>query len=80
MRIGQGYDVHRLVECRDLIIGGVLCAAGIGLAIYSAAPSLLAFSGIGAVMILINIISNNTQKKYLHETCLLNIKNKNETK
>ena len=23
MRIGHGYDVHRLVECRDLIIGGV---------------------------------------------------------
>ena len=61
------------------IIGGVLCAAGIGLAIYSAAPSLLAFSGIGAVMILINIISNNMQRKYLQETCLLNIKNKNET-
>ena len=23
MRIGQGYDVHRLVEDRDLILGGV---------------------------------------------------------
>ena len=23
IRIGHGYDVHRLVECRDLIIGGV---------------------------------------------------------
>ena len=23
MRIGMGYDVHRLVEGRDLIIGGV---------------------------------------------------------
>ena len=22
MRIGQGYDVHRLVEDRDLILGG----------------------------------------------------------
>ena len=22
MRIGHGYDVHRLVECRDLILGG----------------------------------------------------------
>jgi hypothetical protein len=30
-------------------------------------------------MILINIISNNMQRKYLQETCLLNIKNKNET-
>ena len=24
MRIGHGYDVHRLVECRDLILGGVM--------------------------------------------------------
>lgn len=24
MRIGHGYDVHRLVECRDLILGGVV--------------------------------------------------------
>ena len=23
IRIGHGYDVHRLVECRDLILGGV---------------------------------------------------------
>ena len=23
MRVGMGYDVHRLVENRDLIIGGV---------------------------------------------------------
>lgn len=23
MRIGQGYDVHRLTEGRDLILGGV---------------------------------------------------------
>ena len=23
MRIGHGYDVHRLVEGRDLILGGV---------------------------------------------------------
>ena len=23
MRIGHGYDVHKLVECRDLILGGV---------------------------------------------------------
>lgn len=23
MRIGQGYDVHRLAEGRDLILGGV---------------------------------------------------------
>ena len=23
MRIGHGYDVHRLVECRDLVLGGV---------------------------------------------------------
>lgn len=31
MRIGHGYDVHRLVECRDLILGGVTIAYEKGL-------------------------------------------------
>lgn len=31
MRIGQGYDVHRLVEGRDLIIGGVKIDFDLGL-------------------------------------------------
>ena len=31
MRIGHGYDVHRLVECRDLIVGGVKIPHPVGL-------------------------------------------------
>ena len=31
MRIGHGYDVHRLVECRDLILGGVKIPYTLGL-------------------------------------------------
>ena len=25
MRVGMGYDVHRLTEDRDLILGGEMC-------------------------------------------------------
>ena len=31
MRIGHGYDVHKLVECRDLILGGVKIPHTVGL-------------------------------------------------
>ncbi len=31
MRIGHGYDVHRLVKGRDLIIGGVKIPHKLGL-------------------------------------------------
>ena len=31
MRIGHGYDVHRLVEDRDLILGGVTISHSLGL-------------------------------------------------
>jgi 2-C-methyl-D-erythritol 2,4-cyclodiphosphate synthase len=40
-RIGHGYDVHRLVECRDLIIGGVNIPHHIGLLGHSDADVLL---------------------------------------
>ena len=32
MRVGMGYDVHRLVEGRDLILGGVTDSLGKGAA------------------------------------------------
>jgi len=35
MRIGQGYDVHRLVEDRDLILGGVNIPHSLGLEAHS---------------------------------------------
>ncbi|HTN95086.1 MAG TPA: 2-C-methyl-D-erythritol 2,4-cyclodiphosphate synthase [Gallionella sp.] len=41
MRIGQGYDVHRLVEGRKLIIGGVEIPHGKGLLGHSDADVLL---------------------------------------
>ncbi len=41
MRIGHGYDVHRLVECRDLILGGVQIPYGKGLLGHSDADVLL---------------------------------------
>ena len=41
MRIGHGYDVHKLVECRDLIIGGVKIPFEKGLLGHSDADVLL---------------------------------------
>ena len=41
VRIGHGYDVHRLVECRDLIIGGVKIPHTHGLLGHSDADVLL---------------------------------------
>ena len=41
MRIGHGYDVHRLVEGRDLIVGGVKIPHTLGLLGHSDADVLL---------------------------------------
>ena len=41
MRIGPGYDVHKLVECRDLILGGVKIPHTVGLLGHSDADVLL---------------------------------------
>lgn len=41
MRIGQGYDVHRLVEGRDLILGGVNIPHTVGLLGHSDADVLV---------------------------------------
>ena len=41
MRIGHGYDVHRLVEGRDLILGGVKISHPVGLDGHSDADVLL---------------------------------------
>ena len=41
MRIGHGYDVHRLVENRDLILGGVKIPYELGLLGHSDADVLL---------------------------------------
>ena len=41
MRIGHGYDVHKLVECRDLILGGIKIPFHLGLLGHSDADVLL---------------------------------------
>lgn len=41
MRIGHGYDVHRLVSGRDLILGGVKIPYALGLDGHSDADVLL---------------------------------------
>ena len=41
MRIGHGYDVHKLVPCRDLILGGVKIDYPLGLLGHSDADVLL---------------------------------------
>ena len=41
MRIGHGYEVHKLVECRDLILGGVKIPHHLGLLGHSDADVLL---------------------------------------
>ena len=41
MRIGMGYDVHRLVENRELILGGVTIDYELGLLGHSDADVLL---------------------------------------
>ena len=41
MRIGHGYDVHKLVPCRDLILGGVKIEHTLGLLGHSDADVLL---------------------------------------
>ena len=41
MRIGHGYDVHKLVEGRDLILGGVKIDYELGLLVHSDADVLL---------------------------------------
>ena len=57
MRIGHGYDVHRLVECRDLILGGVHIPYEKGLLghsdadvlLHAVADALLGAAGLGDI-------------------------------
>jgi len=57
MRIGHGYDVHRLVEGRDLILGGVKIEFELGLLghsdadvlLHAASDALLGAAGLGDI-------------------------------
>ncbi|MBR6076486.1 MAG: 2-C-methyl-D-erythritol 2,4-cyclodiphosphate synthase, partial [Victivallales bacterium] len=41
LRIGQGYDIHRLAEGRELWLGGIRIASPVGLVGHSDADALL---------------------------------------
>ena len=49
IRVGQGYDVHQLVEGRDLILGGVNIPFEKGLLGHSDADALLGAAGLGDI-------------------------------
>ena len=57
MRIGHGYDVHKLVEGRDLILGGVKIDHHLGLLgqsvadvlVHAVADALLGAAGLGDI-------------------------------
>ena len=57
MRIGHGYDVHKLVPCRDLILGGVKIEYELGLLghsdadvlLHAVADALLGAAGLGDI-------------------------------
>lgn len=57
MRIGHGYDVHKLVPCRDLILGGVKIDYELGLLghsdadvlLHAVSDSLLGAAGLGDI-------------------------------
>ena len=66
MRVGMGYDVHKLVEGRDLILGGVKIPYEKGLLGHSDADVLLhaisdALLGAAALGILENIFQTQIQ-------------------
>ncbi|MBQ8559440.1 MAG: DUF308 domain-containing protein [Tyzzerella sp.] len=59
------------------IVGAILAVAGI-VGIFFMGVGSIVLSVIGVIMVVYNVLSNNKQKKHIMETCLLNIKNKNE--
>lgn len=59
------------------IVGAVLAAAGVVGAFYMGAASLV-ISAAGIILAIINVVSNNLQKKQILKTCELNINSKNE--
>ena len=82
-KITSYYETERENQLSQLkfttaLIGAVVGAAGVGLAVALKTPACLVLTLAGALMAVYNVISNNMQKKHIHETCLLNIKNKND--
>lgn len=83
-KITSHYEEERDAQLSQIksiiaIVGAVIAAGGIGLAIYMMNPLCLLVTVGGIAMVAYNLISNKMQKKHIHETCALNIKNKNDT-
>ena len=73
MRVGMGYDVHKLVEGRDLILGGVKIPHTLGLLGHSDADVLLhaimdALLGAAALGRQHLAISENISRIQIHST------------
>lgn len=82
-KITSHYEAERDAQLSQIkliiaIVGAIIGACGIGLAIYMMNPLCLLVSAGGAALVAYNVISNKMQRKHIHETCLLNIKNKND--
>lgn len=82
-KIISHYEAERDAQLSQIklliaIIGAIISACGIGLAIYMRNPFCLFLSVCGVVLITYNMISNKMRRKHIHKTCLLNIKSKNE--
>ena len=69
MRIGHGYDVHRLTEDRDLILGGVKIDFSLGLdghsdadvLLHAVSDALLGAAGLGDIGLISRILTPNTK-------------------
>lgn len=81
-KIQNYYESERDLQLAQIkyttsIVGAILAAVGIAGIFFVGAGSLV-LSGAGLAMVVYNVISNNSQKKHIIETSLLNIKNKND--
>ena len=69
MRIGHGYDVHRLVEGRDLILGGVRIEYEKGLLghsdadvlLHAISDALLGAAALGLLLALLRLAAHGTE-------------------
>lgn len=82
-KITNHYETERDTQLSQIkltlaIIGAIIGAGGLALTIYLMNPMCLLISAVSAALVVYNIVSNNMQRKHINETCVLNIKNKND--
>lgn len=80
-KIASYYEAERESQLSQIkyilsIVGAVLGVVGIAGIFYLGLASLI-LTGVGVIMAVYNVVSNNMQKKHIIETCELNIRNKN---